>query len=382
MKQMERIRFGVIGGGMMGREFACAALRWPQLKGNLPRPVVTAVCSRTENSLAWFRQNTDATLFCQDYRELLQDPEVDAVYCAVPHHLHEAVYRDVILSGKHLLGEKPFGIDLQACQSILNAMRQQPEVFVRVASEFAFFPAVWQMMRMYEEGRFGAMIEASFTMKHSSDLQLDKPINWKRVKAFNGEYGCMGDLGIHTQHVPFRLGLQPKTVSAQLSKLVTRRPGPDGAMVPCDTWDNAVLLCGGESRSGERFPMRFEMKRMSPGDSNTVEYEILGMDFSARFSTLQPNTLFVIDQKSRKPGWAGVPTGQQAAYPTITGGIFEFGFSDAILQMLAAYVSELRGLPCPLACFTPQEALLSHRVLTAALQSHRDGASVPVGDIA
>ena len=61
---------------------------------------------------------------------------------------------------------------------------------------------------------------------------------------------------------------------------------------------------------------------------------------------------------------------RKTLYPVITGSIFEFGFSDSLLQMFAAFISELRGLPCPFGCFTPNEALLSHRVLTAALQSY------------
>ena len=62
--------------------------------------------------------------------------------------------------------------------------------------------------------------------------------------------------------------------------------------------------------------------------------------------------------------------GQKTLYPVITGSIFEFGFSDSLLQMFAAFVSELRGLPCSFGCFTPAEAHLSHRVLTAALESY------------
>ncbi|WP_261807696.1 Gfo/Idh/MocA family oxidoreductase [Paenibacillus sp. N3.4] len=41
----------------------------------------------------------------------MADDEIDAIYCAVPHHLHEQIYIDIIKAGKHLLGEKPFGID-------------------------------------------------------------------------------------------------------------------------------------------------------------------------------------------------------------------------------------------------------------------------------
>ena len=62
--------------------------------------------------------------------------------------------------------------------------------------------------------------------------------------------------------------------------------------------------------------------------------------------------------------------GQKTLYPVITGGIFEFGFSDSLLQMFAAYVSELRGLPCDFGCFTPAEAEMSHHLLTGALEAY------------
>lgn len=53
---------------------------------------------------------------------------MDAIYCAVPHNLHEQIYIDIIRSGKHLLGEKPFGIDHQANKAIIKAMEENPDV--------------------------------------------------------------------------------------------------------------------------------------------------------------------------------------------------------------------------------------------------------------
>lgn len=366
------VKFGVIGCGLMGREFASVSMRWLHLAGDLPRPAIVAVCDTNEASREWFRRVPDTRRFYSDYRDLLADPDVEAVYCALPHHLHGKVYTDIIRAGKHLLGEKPFGMDLAACEDILAAMAEHPEAFVRCASEFPFYPAAQQLVRWYREGAFGQVIEAHFAIKHSSDMDLAKPINWKRQKAANGDYGCMGDLGIHTQHLPFRLGLRPVTVSAQLANLVKTRPGPDGAPVPCETWDNALLLCQGENEAGDRFPMTFEMKRMAPGCTNTVEYEIDGLAMSARFSTDDPNAVYYTQAVGREQAWARLVVGQKTLYPVITGGIFEFGFSDSLLQMFAAYVSELRGLPCPFGCFTPAEALESHRLLTGALRSYEE----------
>ena len=366
---MKNVNFAVIGCGLMGREFASVSMRWLHLLGDLPRPVILAACDLNDDNLNWFRQVPDCQYFYHNYQEMLENPEIEAVYCAVPHHLHAKVYGDVIRSGKHLIGEKPFGMDLEAMKEIETAMAEHPEVFVRCASEFPFYPAVQQMVKWYREGAFGQIIEAKFTIKHSSDMNLKKPINWKRMKAANGEYGCMGDLGIHTQHLPFRLGFRPLDVSAYLANIAKQRPDQDGNLVPCETWDNAILMCQTTNEAGDVFPMQLEMKRMAPGCTNTVEYEIYGLNMSAKFTSDDPNAIRYTQAMGREQAWARLVIGQKTQFPVITGSIFEFGFSDSLLQMFAAFVSELRGLPCSFGCFRPDEAKRSHELLTAALES-------------
>ena len=367
---MKNVNFAVIGCGLMGREFASVSMRWLHLLGELPRPVILAACDLNDDNLNWFRQVPDCKYFYHNYQEMLENPEIEAVYCAVPHHLHAKVYGDVIRAGKHLIGEKPFGMDLTAMNEIEAAMAGHPGVFVRCASEFPFYPAVQQMVKWYREGAFGQIIEAKFTIKHSSDMDLKKPINWKRMKAANGEYGCMGDLGIHTQHLPFRLGFKPLNVSAYLANIAKERPDLDGNMVPCETWDNAILMCQTTNEAGDIFPMQLEMKRMAPGCTNTVEYEIYGLNMSAKFTSDDPNAICYTQTVGREQAWARLVIGQKTLFPVITGSIFEFGFSDSLLQMFAAFVSELRGLPCSFGCFRPDEAKRSHELLTAALESH------------
>ena len=296
------IKFGVIGCGLMGREFASASMRWLHLQTDLPRPQIIAACSRTDKSLDWFRRVPDTRYFYHDYHELLENPEVEAVYCAVPHDQHAQIYTDIIRSGKHLLAEKPFGIDLPACQQILSAMREHPQVFVR-------------------------------------------------------------------------LGFRGDSVSAQLANLVPQRPCGDG-FAPCETYDNAILLCGAHNAAGDRFPMVMEMKRMAPGCTNTVEYEIYGLDGSAKFSTEDANAVWYTRNQGREQAWSRLILGQRTLFPVITGGIFEFGFSDAMLQMFAAFIAELCGEPCAFGCFRPDEALLSHQLLTGALRAYETGSVV------
>ena len=72
-----------------------------------------------------------------------------------------------------------------------------------------------------------------------------------------------------TQHLPFRLGFSPRTVSAQLANIAKTRPDENGMPVPCETWDHALLMCEAHNTAGDTFPMQLEMKRMAPGCTNT-----------------------------------------------------------------------------------------------------------------
>jgi predicted dehydrogenase len=369
------IRFGVIGCGLMGREFASAAGRWFHLLDLNFVPRIVAVCDPKPNCNAWFQQNLpDVRLATTDYHELLSHKDIEAVYVAVPHHLHQSMYTDIVASGKHLFGEKPFGIDLSANQSIVAALKENPEVFARCSSEFPYFPGAYQILQYLREGRFGRIIEVESGLWHSSDLDPMKPINWKRQVQFNGEYGCLGDLGMHVLHIPLRFGWLPHKIHAILSKVVTERPDRDGLMVPCITWDNAMINCEVDL-GAYKFPMQLSTKRIAPGETNTWFIRILGTDFSAEYSTKFPKTLRTMNYRAGQPqSWEVRDLGYASAYPTITGGIFEFGFSDAILQMWASFCDELvnrHEMHQPFGCPTPEETELHHRVLTAALESYR-----------
>jgi predicted dehydrogenase len=382
--QKRVITFGIIGCGLMGREFGSAVARWCHLLDQDVMPRIVGVCDSNPAMLGWFTENFESIqIATQDYHDLLNSGAIDAIYCAVPHNLHERLYVDIIEAGKHLLGEKPFGIDLAANERIMAAVQTHPEVLVRCSSEFPFYPGAQQLLRFMREERFGKIIEVQAGFLHSSDLDPNKPINWKRRIAINGEYGCMGDLGMHVFHIPLRAGWFPRNVRALLSNIVTERPGPDGRMEVCETWDNAVLACEVQNDK-QHFPMLLETKRIAPGETNTWYLRILGTTFSAEFTTKFPKTLRTMPYTpGNAQSWHALDLGSESAYSTITGGIFEPGLSDSILQMWAAFCDELAhpgAMRQPFYCATPQEAAQSHRIMTAALLSNRDGLVVALED--
>ena len=371
------IRFGVIGLGLMGREFASAAARWMHLLDLDFQPVIAGICDTNPALFGWFQANfPTVNISTTNYLDLLASSDIDAIYCAVPHNLHAQMYTDIIQAGKHLLGEKPFGIDQAANRSILAVIEQHPNVFVRCSSEFPFFPGAQRVIESIRERQFGTILEVEAGFLHSSDIDPNKPINWKRMVEINGEYGCMGDLGLHVAHVPLRAGWKPHNVRAILSNIVTERLTKDGKKVPCETWDNAVLFCDVRTEQGDAFPMTLKTYRIAPGETNTWYINIYGTEQSIRFSTRHPKSLLTMRYTSGgRQTWNEESLGYASAYPTITGGIFEFGFSDSILQMWAAFCDELlnghTGMRQPFYCATPHETAQHHALLTAALESQK-----------
>lgn len=368
---MPEVGVGIIGGGLMGRELAATLGRWPTLKDQGDRPVLRAVADPNPAALEWFATAAGVDRLEADYRRLLDDPAIDVVYIAVPHHLHEQIFIDTIEAGKDFMGEKPFGIDLAASERILAKLKQS-SVFARVSSEMVFFPGAQTAFRLAASGSMGQVLEVNAALEHSSDLDRSKPINWKRQVEFCGPGGVMADLGMHALHLPLRLGWVPDRLFAVLSNVVTERPDGRGGVTSCDTIDNATLLSEVQPRAEmfSSFPMSVSMKRIAPGQSNTWRFSVIGMNGGVEFSTRNPAVVRTFRVEDGVQRWSEEMTGSVSVFPTNIPPLAEFGFSDAILQMWAAFFAERDGtLDYRFGCATPEEAVLTHHMFEASLAS-------------
>src|SRR5918911_3426122 len=103
---MRRLRWGLVGCGDIARRRVAPALR------ELPNCELVAVSrARAELAPACARE-FGAARWHGDWRELLADEEVDAVYVATPVHLHAAQAVAAAEAGKHVLCEKPMALSV------------------------------------------------------------------------------------------------------------------------------------------------------------------------------------------------------------------------------------------------------------------------------
>lgn len=91
-------------------------------------------------------------------------------------------------------------------------------MLVRCSSEFPFFPGAYRLFQWARQQRFGRIIEVEAGFSHSSDLNPEKTVDWKRMVDVKGAYGCMEDLGqlAHGKDMqqPFHCGIPSEAASS------------------------------------------------------------------------------------------------------------------------------------------------------------------------
>jgi predicted dehydrogenase len=105
----------------------------------------------------------------------------------------------------------------------------------------------------------------------------------------------------------------------------------------------------------------------------------LGTKACARFSTNNADTLEILEYSGGEQRWQKIDMGYEVPFKSITHNIFQFGVTDAFLQMWAGFLNEFdKGKPFTRfsGCVIPEETTLWHRLFTAALKSHKTGTTV------
>jgi predicted dehydrogenase len=123
----KRLRIGVVGGGDIG-------VRNAKSVQAAPAAIIAAVCDINLNIL-WDLAKCFEVAAIPEYKMLLDRPDVDAVLLSVPHFLHSSFTEQAAKAGKHVLLEKPLGVNLQDATRIIEACRKAG---VRLTVNFSF----------------------------------------------------------------------------------------------------------------------------------------------------------------------------------------------------------------------------------------------------
>ena len=146
----DRLRYGIIGAGNMGREHL-------RFLDQIPEAEVVAIADPDAGSRAAAAALAPAnTGLFEDYRALLDGPPCDALLIATPNHTHVDVLPAALASGRHILVEKPLCTTIEDCQTVAAAAREHPGV-VWVAMEYRYMPPVARLIEEVRAGTIGQL---------------------------------------------------------------------------------------------------------------------------------------------------------------------------------------------------------------------------------
>src|SRR3954465_13159631 len=145
---MERLRWGLIGAGDIAKRRIAPGLR------DLPNCELVSV-SRSRSELAEsFAKEFGVRKWFADWRDLIADDEIDAVYIATPVFLHAEQAIAAANAGKHVLCEKPMALNVTECDKMIGACLAN-DVKFGIAYYRRFYPAIERAKQIICSGEMG-----------------------------------------------------------------------------------------------------------------------------------------------------------------------------------------------------------------------------------
>ena len=193
------VKWGILGTGKIAKRFMQAAFYVPDAQ-------VVAVSSREQHTADQFGAQYGVPKRYGSYDALLRDPEVEIVYVATPHTLHAENTLAALQAGKHVLCEKPFTVNAQQAEAVIQA--------ARAAGKFAMdgmwtrcFPVVREIARRIQAGELGEIryLQADFGFRPAFN-----PASRLFAPELGG--GALLDVGVYPVALAFLVLGAPKQI--------------------------------------------------------------------------------------------------------------------------------------------------------------------------
>jgi predicted dehydrogenase len=344
---MRTLNVGLIGGGFMGKAHSLAYAALPMFFWPAPAMPVRKVLAEATDEIAadaaarfGFERSTG------DWRQIVEDPDIDVVDIATPNHLHAEIAIAAAAAGKHVLCEKPLARTGEEARGMYEAVRGTDLVNM-VAFNYRRTPAVALARRYIEEGAIGRILNFRGTYLQDWSADPNSPLSWRFQKSIAGS-GALGDIGTHVIDMARYLVGDIASVNSILSTYIPERPlsgdgadslgvsrgsdGPRGAVDVDDEVMTMLRFTGGAVGS-------LEATRNAHGRNNFLTFEIHGTEGSICFNYERRDELqvaFASDGPDRR-GFRTVYTGPNHPYGSGLWPIPALGIGYGETKIIEAY---------------------------------------------
>ncbi|ADU63585.1 MAG: Gfo/Idh/MocA family oxidoreductase [Pseudodesulfovibrio sp.] len=204
---MKKVRFGVLGTARIGREKVIPALRKSRYCE------IAAIASRSMERAEAVGEALDIPRRFGSYEALLAASDIDAVYIPLPNHLHVDWAIQAMRAGKHVLCEKPLGLDTEDINRLIDATSRYPDIKVMEALMYRHHPQWQDAKRRVDSGEIGQLV----TVQSFFSYFNDDPANIRNQAAAGG--GGLMDIGCYCVSLSrFLFGTEPTRVCGFMNR--------------------------------------------------------------------------------------------------------------------------------------------------------------------
>ena len=384
---MKKITAAIIGTGFIGAEHIEAVRRLGFVEIVALAEVTQAVADQKCEQFSIPRGTAD-------WRELIDDPEIQVIHNCTGNNLHYEINRAALLAGKHILSEKPLAMTTDETAELARLAANSGCVNA-VNLNYRQFAQVQNARANIANGKLGDVM-----LVHGSYLQdwllFDTDYNWRLDPKLGGESRALADVGSHwcdtVMHV---IGAEIVEVLADVATIIPVRKrakvavatfsnqelsADDYEAVPSSTEDYATVIF--KLSNGARGV--FTVSQVSAGKKNCFSFEVDGSKAALAWNQEEPEKLwFGYREKANEIMLADAALFEPAARPYLThpGGHNE-GWPDGLKNMMANFYGYIRDgkdvrLEKPtFATFADGDRVM--KVVAAILKSGREGRWIKV----
>jgi predicted dehydrogenase len=377
---LKKIKVAIFGTGFMG----CVHTESLRRLGNVE---VVGVAGSTAERARKFANEVCIDLSTGDYRELLEDPEIDAVHICSPNALHYEMTMRSLERGKHVVCEKPLASTVDEAQDMIELAKSKGLANCTLYN-IRSYPQLQNLRRMREEGAFGEIRIVQGT--YSQDwLFYDTDWNWR---IDSGSSRTFADIGTHwcdlAEHVT---GLKITSLCADLQTFMKTRKKPKGSVetfkgknlvpsdfgeVDIDTEDFGSMIF----KMGDVTRGSMTTSQVSVGRKNRLFLEVYGTKASAVWDGERPEELWIGHRNEPSELLIKDSTIFPAAaqsYSDLPGGHSE-GYDATFKQTFRRFYRTVEDRTAPVEYPTFEDGLRQLHLVDAVLKSSKQQAWVSV----
>lgn len=129
----------------------------------------------------------------KDYKKILDDKKIEAVFIATPLSEHYRIAKDAVLAGKHVYVEKTMTYNTDQALALRKLVKQYPKQVFQVGYQYRYSPLYFKVKEMIQSGYIGKVSQIDCRWDRNGtwrravpDPSLERQINWRMYKEYSG----------------------------------------------------------------------------------------------------------------------------------------------------------------------------------------------------